>query len=828
MKFYTDAYLQNNIIYLRGRENGKRVSRRIVYKPYLFVPSKRDEPEYRSIYGQSVDKIEFDTVTEARKFIHSYEDVSNFEIFGFSIHKFGYTFLNDYYPGTIDYDPDKLNIGIFDIEVGADEGFPDVYLANKPITAITIKMRDIIVAFGCGDYIAPKGVIYLKFDSEEELLKKFVEVWGQMDLDIISGWNVELFDIPYIINRIAKLIGQKYVDKLSPWGRIEERDVQVFNETKKTYIIRGICVLDYLNLYKKFTYSNQESYKLDHIAFVELGEKKLDYSEYAGLQDLYRRDFQKFMDYNIHDVLLVQRIDDKMNLISLAIAVAYDAKINFSDVFSPIRLWDTVIHNNLLESNIVVSRETEKQKSEKFIGAYVKDPILGLHRYVASFDVEGLYPSLIVQYNISPETYCGKIDQKFSIEDLLGGALNNPKIQEFLKEKNYALTANGCLWDRSTEGVFPRLIVRMMAERKQYKKLMLDAQREYEKNPSNELKNTISKYNNLQMARKILLNSLYGALGNKYFRWFEIEFAEAVTTTGQLAIRWIEQNVNSFVNKLCGENKDRVIAIDTDSVYLNMEDLVTKTQENPIDYMDKVCEQIITPKIASSFDSLVAYTNAYTPFLKMKREALADKGIWTAKKRYILNVHDNEGVRYTEPKLKMMGIEAVKSSTPAACRDKIKQALKIIMNGTEDDVIGFIAKFREEFIALPFEDIAFPRGCNGITEYSDKDTIYKKGTPIHVRGALVYNNAIRNANLDNKYELVRDGEKIKFCYMRLPNTIRENVISITNVLPKELDLKKYIDYDVQFEKSFVEPLKIILDSIGYAVERRSTLAKFLI
>ena len=736
MKFYTDVTLNRGNILLRGYDNGKRISRKVDYKPYLFIPSKTGNSEYRSLFGKNVDKIEFSSIYEAREFIKRYEDVSGFEIFG--LNKFQYTFINDYYPGEINFDPSIINVGYIDIEVNSSGGFPEVRSADHEITAITIKRRDLIISLGCGEFNSPEGVIYIKCPNEAALLLKFLEIWKQLDLDIISGWNIEFFDIPYIVNRITKIHGEEFAKKLSPWELLYENTLEIMGRPTQVYLPKGICILDYMQLYKKFTYTNQESYKLDHIAFVELGERKLDYSEFDGLYDLYERDFQKFMEYNIQDTLLVDRLEQKMNLIGLAMTVAYDAKINFNDVFSPIRLWDTIIHNKLMNDKIVISKPKQTRKVDQFAGAYVKDPLVGLHNYVVSFDVESLYPSLIVQYNISPETYRGKMSRYFTVDQYLDNCLFNTDIPQLLKEQNLALTANSCMWDKDLKGIFPKLVETMMADRKKYKKIMLDAKREYEKTPTNELKNKISKYDNLQMARKIALNSLYGALGNQYFRWFEIEFAEAITLTGQLAIRWTERNVNAFLNKAL-YRKDRVIAIDTDSVYLNLEDLVDKDEKNPIDYLDKLCSEVLDKKIESSFSDLVEYTNAFTPFLKMKREAIADKGIWTAKKRYILNVYDNEGIRYAEPKLKIMGIEAVKSSTPSSCRTKIKEAIKIIMTGTEQDVINFIEKFRQEFKSLTFDEVAFPRGCNGLSNYRDKTSIYKKGTPIHVRGALVYN-----------------------------------------------------------------------------------------
>ena len=827
MKFYTDVYQRGNTIYLRGRDGATRIHKKINYEPYLFVQSKSDNPKYRSLFGKPVDKVEFESIYEARDFIKRYEDVSNFDMYG--LDKFVYPFINDYYPGQVNYDPDKINIGTLDIETASDNGFPDPKTADQEITAITIKRRDMIISLGCGAYNAPEGVIYIQCKDERSLLLKFLEMWKQLDLDILTGWNVEFFDVPYIVNRITRLFDSDMAKTLSPWKLVEEDTLEIMGRVNQIYHIRGLCVLDYMQLYKKFTYTNQESYKLDHIAFVELGERKLDYSEFDNLRELHKHDFQKFMDYNIHDVNLVDRLDNKLNLIGLALTVAYDAKINYEDVFTSVRLWDVIIHNALIQENVVVSRNKSSSKSSQFAGAFVKDPIVGMHKDVVSFDVESLYPSLIVQYNISPETYRGKYHRGFTVDQSLDGALHNPEISTFLKDNNVAMTANSCLWDKDFEGIFPKLIQKMMIERKQYKALMIEAKKEYEKNPSNELKNKISKYDNLQMARKIQLNSLYGALGNQYFRWFEIDFAEAITLTGQLAIRWTEKHINAFLDKATGKTKDRVIAIDTDSVYLNLNDIVADDMtdtEKRVNYLDKICSEVLEQKIKVSFDNLVSYTNAYKPFLRMKREAIANKGIWTAKKRYILNVYDNEGVRYAEPKLKMMGIEAVKSSTPASCREKIKDSLKIIMSGTEADVQSFIQDFKKEFKTLSFDDIAFPRGCNGLAEYSDRNSIYKKGTPIHVRGALVYNHLLKEKGLDKRHEPVKAGEKIKFCYMKVPNPIRENVISVVNTLPPQLDLDKYIDYNLQFTKAFLEPLKGILDAIGYDTEKRSTLESF--
>jgi DNA polymerase elongation subunit (family B) len=336
------------------------------------------------------------------------------------------------------------------------------------------------------------------------------------------------------------------------------------------------------------------------------------------------------------------------------------------------------------------------------------------------------------------------------------------------------------------------------------------------------------------MARKIQLNSAYGAIGNQYFRYYKLANAEAITLSGQVSIRWIENRMNGYINKILKtDGEDYVIASDTDSIYLNLGPLVEavykgreKTNEGVVTFLNKVCETQFEPFIEGAYEELAKYVNAYDNKMVMARENIADRGIWTAKKRYILNVWDSEGVRYEEPKLKMMGIEAVKSSTPAPCRTMIKDALKLIMSGTEDNVIDFIDKCRQEFKALDPEDIAFPRTASDVRKYTASSTIYAKGTPIHIRGALLFNHYIKQKKLTNKYSLIGNGEKVKFIYLKKPNIIQENVVSFIQEFPTELGLDKYIDYDLQFEKSFVEPLKAILDAIGWNVEKTVNLELF--
>jgi DNA polymerase elongation subunit (family B) len=431
-----------------------------------------------------------------------------------------------------------------------------------------------------------------------------------------------------------------------------------------------------------------------------------------------------------------------------------------------------------------------------------------------------------MQYNISPETLCESRHPTVTVDRLLS--------EQEVIEGEYAVCANGAQYRKDVRGFLPELMEKMYNERVIFKKKMLTAKQEYEKTKTKKLEKEISRCNNIQMAKKISLNSAYGAIGNQYFRYFKLANAEAITLSGQVSIRWIENRMNKRLNKILKtEEVDYVIASDTDSIYLNLGPFVDavyegreKTTESVVAFLDKVCEVEFEKYISSSYQALANYVNAYDQKMFMKRENIADRGIWTAKKRYILNVWDSEGVRYNDAKLKIMGIEAVKSSTPAPCRKMIKDGLKVMMSGTEDEMIDYIDKCRTEFKSLEPEEISFPRTASNVTKYKGTHNIYEKGTPMHVRGALLYNHYVKQKGLDKKYAYIQNGEKIKFCYLKDPNPIRENVISFIQDFPKELNLAKYIDYETQFNKAFLEPVKAVLNAIDWEVERRVSLESF--
>ena len=827
MKFYTNVQLIGNQFLVRGVDGGKRYEYRDEFFPTLFVKSKK-KTKYKTLNGEPVETINPGTVRDCREFYKKYEDIENFEIYGND--RYIYQYISEKYPqDEVKFDISKIKLVTLDIEVASEQGFPDVESCEEEILAITIQdyTTKQIVTWGVKPFTYDrKDLTYHHCPTEYELLGSFINYWMRDVPDVITGWNVRLYDIPYLCGRISRIMGDKKMKLLSPWGLVTHEEVFISGREFNVYDIAGLTTLDYLELYKKFTYKAQESYRLDYIASVELGQKKLDHSEFDTFKDFYTKGWQKFIEYNIIDVELVDRLEDKMKLIELALTMAYDAKVNYNDVFYQVRMWDTIIYNYLKKRNIVIPPKNRSQKNEKYAGAYVKEPIPGKYDWVVSFDLNSLYPHLIMQYNISPETLVEARHPSASVERFLN--------QEVEIDGEYATCANGAQYRKDVRGFLPELMDKMYGDRVVFKKKMIEAKKAYEKKPSVALTKEIARCNNIQMAKKISLNSAYGAIGNQYFRYYKLANAEAITLSGQVSIRWIENKMNQHLNKILKtEDIDYVIASDTDSIYLDLGPFVDavfkgreKTTEDVVSFLDKVCDMEFEKYISNSYEELARFVNAYDQKMFMKRENIADRGIWTAKKRYILNVWDSEGVRYEEPKLKMMGIEAVKSSTPAPCRTMIKDALKIMMNGTEDEVQKFIENSRKEFRKLPPEDIAFPRSASDVVKYKAHSTIYSKGTPIHIRGALLYNHYVKQHKLDNKYSLIQNGEKIKFCYLKKPNIIHENIISFIQDFPHEIGLDKYVDYDLQFSKAFLEPLKIILDAIGWNVEKTVNLESF--
>ena len=827
MKFYTNVQQSGNSILVRGYEHGQAFQTREKFNPTLFLPSAKKE-EWKTLEGRNVRPVKQGTIKDAKKFIEDHKEIEDFKIYGQE--RFLNQFIYENYRKDVLYDMSKIRIFNIDIETGAENGFPDLESADQEILLISVKDSEMskITVFGARPFTnKDPEVQYLEFSTEEGLLKAFLHWWSTNYPDVVTGWNVQLFDIPYIYKRIERLFGEKEARLLSPWKTVMRREIYIKGRKNIAYDISGVSCLDYLELYKKFTYKNQESYRLDYIALVELGQQKLDHSEFDTFKEFYTKDWEKFVLYNIHDVRLVQRLDDKMKLLELAIGMAYDAKVNFEDVYSQVRMWDNIIYVYLAEKKIAIPPKKSSIK-ENFVGGYVKPPTPGLYDWVVSFDLNSLYPHLIMQYNMSPETLLPHKHPSANMDNILYRKINTEELC------GQCLAANGTYYDTTKHGFLPEIMDKIYSERKVYKKKMLEAKKIYERKPSIELKKEISRYDNIQMARKIQLNSAYGAIGNEHFRYFRKDIAEAITTSGQVSIQWVSNDINRYLNNLLNtEGEDYVIACDTDSMYLNLGPLVERvfkgretSDEKIVDFIDKICEMELAEFIESSFQKLADYVNAYEQKMEMKRENIARRGFWTRKKRYVLSVWDSEGTRYETPKMKVCGMESQRSSTPGYFRDKLLQVYDMIINQDNETVLNFIAEVKQDVKKQNLVDISFPRGCNNLEKYSSRGKIYEKGTPIQVRAALLYNHYLRQYKLDYKYPLIQEGEKIKFIYLREPNPIGEDVIGFFGDIPKELGLDEFVDYKLQFEKSFFEPVKTVLECVGWESEKRISLLQF--
>ena len=823
--FYTYARHYGNKILYRGiSPNGKRQTARHDFQPTLFVKSDKPSP-YKSMFGETVSPIKFSTNKEAAEFIQTYSDVSNFPVYGQS--DWNYQYLTEKFPGEVPWNQSQIKVISIDIETTVNHGFPDVYNPMEEVTLISVMEANTkrIITWGCGEYTPTEhtshlGVDYRYCSDEKDLFKQFLDWWAQDPPDVVTGWNIQLFDIPYLVTRSEKLFGDDMKKAFSPFNLVNKKEVKIGGREFLRYELWGVAQLDYLDLYKKFTYVTRENYKLDHITEVELGHKKLE-NPHDTFKDFYEKDWNLFVEYNIIDSVLVDQLEDKLKLIELCLTMAYDGKMNYSDVASPVKTWDCLLYNHLWEQKVVFGQKQHTQSSRSIAGAYVQEPVPGQYEWVESFDATSLYPSIIMQYNMSPET-------------LVPGEVYDVTVDGMLERKykfdgKYAVAANGQCFSRSKLGYMPEIVQKFFDDRQRYKKLMKEAEQLLEDTKDTKYKNEIAKYNNFQMARKIQLNSLYGAMANQYFRFYDDRIAEGITLSGQFIIRETATALDAFVNKIVGtENEMYSFYSDTDSCYITLKAVVDKffsdkDMDKLIDILDKIGTEQIEPCISKAMDSLVEYTHAFEKKIFFKREAIADKAIWIAKKRYAMNVYDNEGTRYKEPKLKVMGLEIVRSSTPAPVRESLREAVRLTLTTDEKTLQKFITDTRNAFINMPAEEIAFPRGCNNLGKYTDSADIYKKGTPMHVRGSLLYNYYLKKNKIDQKYERIQEGDKIKFLYLKEPNTIGENCISFNTVIPKEFNIDRYVDYDLMFQKAFLDPMDTIVKSLGWETEHKNTL-----
>jgi DNA polymerase elongation subunit (family B) len=834
MKFYTACAIKGNKILVRGYKNGVRFTDSVYFKPSLFIKSDK-ETKYKTLNGIGVKRMVFDTLYDCREFLKQYEDLNDSPIYGNT--DFVTQYLLETYESEVVYDLSQIKIAYFDIETETEGGFPDLRNPNEKINIIGVRISGVNYAITEKQVSIPNCKLIL-VSSEKELIQKFFELLRKEDIDVLTGWNVKLFDIPYIIGRARLFFDDKEIQSWLPFNLMKERETNIGGTDYRLFEFPGYTTLDYMDLYKKFSGTSQESYALNFIAKAELDEQKLDYAEYGSLREFYTKDFQRFAEYNIQDVELVEKLDNKLRLIDLAVSIAYEAKIPFDVVFFATRIWGTICCDYLLRKDIIPPIQTSYAKDDQFVGAYVKDVAPGLYKNVVSFDATSLYPSIIMGWNISPET-CIKKDASLSADDFLRSKKKQiPSLVEEASDQNACLACNGSMFTNNIRGFIPILIERTFNQRKEAKNKMLELEKEYEHSKDVNLLPRIAALKIRQSVKKILANSLYGCLGNPAFIYSSPELATAVTVTGQVIIRTAENCMNGYIRHLTKDNdKDYVIAVDTDSVYLNIDDIITQIQQKTkitdiTDFVDKICEQKIQPELKKEMDLLTKTLNCSENKIFFKREAIASAGMFIAKKRYALLVQDLEGIRFEEPKLKIMGLETARSSTPAIVRKKLKDCIKIILTKTPEELRQYVNEFYDEFMVLPISDVAAPRGVKGINKYADNTKIYQTGTPIATKAALLHNSYSKKIGIDKQYAAIKENDKIKFVFVKVPNPYgmagKDAVMGFINSPPKEFNLEKYIDRKKQFEKTFGEPLDNILQAINWKLNAQVSLESFFV
>lgn len=845
MKFYTNVFVRGQKIFHRYIENGKPHIVKEDFEPTLYSPTNNPTP-YKSIYGGYLSPTKFENIREMKNHIETYKDVESFSISGMENPL--YQFIAEKYKDEVEFDESLLNIVNIDIETTSANGFPDPIAATEEVNAITaynFKTGKYTV-FGNSQWgevtITDDDKTYIAAPNEKELLLEFLDYWRRSYPDIVTGWNIDGFDTPYLYNRIRNVLGESAANELSPYKIVYEKPGEDnFGRPTTLYNIKGIASLDYLKSYKKFGYRKHSDWKLDTIGYEVAGIAKLDTGVIPG-HKMYLHDYQKFIEYNIRDVEIVKAIEYQKKLLKLIITTAYISKINFEDVFSPVNTWDAIIYNFLLEKNIIIPPK-DNQPSGDFPGAFVRETIPGKHLSVVTYDFTSMYPSIIMGCNISPETLVTDNFQDFDIDEHLDLEFDMSKF----KDDDLSFCASGFSFSKDKRGILGEVTSHMFSKRKHYKGLMLDIEKEIEiikaeKADSKEAKSLMyeknalhSSYDTMQMGVKILLNSLYGATSNRWFRYFDLRLAKSITLQGQFIAKFIAHKVNTYLAPLADYKHDPVIGGDTDSIFISLEPIVKKivgdkevTELQKIDIMDKIAKKNISPRVDKWLDDFSDYCNSFEQKMFMDREVLASVGLYIAKKKYALQIYDNEGVRYAEPKKKVKGIETVKSSSPEWVKDKLNKVLDIVLNGNEKTLQDYIESVKLDFDQLPPEKFAISMTTNGINKYTgtQDEFRYKKGTGAHAKASINFNYFIKKKNLTEKYELIKDGDKIKYVWLTTNNPIKDTVIGFMDVLPPELHLHDYVDYEHQFVKVFTQPITNIIKVLGWTTKAEDNLEEF--
>ena len=844
-QFYTNALRYKNKILMRGYdEYGERMHKEILYSPTLYTVSDGIDTGWRAfIGGKNLIPKEFHTMSDARQFIDDMAIRPDVNICGSS--DYVSCFLNDCFEPDMSPDMSKVRVLTMDIEVGTEGGYAPASKPWQPVTAITIGTGKKFFSFGLKDFAPPESNMhYLKCTSESDLLNKFLTAWNVLDADIVTGWNTNGYDLPYLKGRIDKVLGDGESSRLSPWNLpVELRDViGRFGMKTLKPSIPGIACIDLLDLYlnMKFVQAQRESYTLDYISQFELGDRKTPYQElgYPTLQSLYEKNPQLYMEYNVQDVSLVERLEKKLGFIQLLMAIAYDARINYADATGSVKLWECLIRNKLLKKKQIPplrNKNDHGNKEHSIMGAYVKATKPGIYKWCVSFDASSLYPSIIRQWNISPETFKG-VKYKVNMAELNDASWTSALQQATLDDCTIA--SNGAAFNRRTVGILPELMAEYFDKKQKYGNDCIVLEKKLESMTDKTSPEAVliqSKIRSLKLNRKvtkITLNSAYGSMSNPYFLFYNDDVAESVTMSGQTFIRFMADNTNIYLNRVLGTTDgDYIVASDTDSIIVDcsrlIQDMVTRgivkstDRDRITEILDQFAKGKMQPLLHEWTHDLEHKTNASMHAIDMAREVIADKALWVASKNYVMRVIDLSGVRYAEPHYKIMGLEIVRSSTPTACRTALKDAMKLVLDDDSDKLINFIENFRNVHMSTDIDKLAKTTKVSRLEYYA----LNTQRVPQQVRASLLYNEIIKDKGLTDMYSSITEGSKVKLVRLKMPNPCGSSVMAFPDgILPDELGLKPYIDYDTMFEDTFLKPLRRMTVPANVETEHRATLA----
>lgn len=825
-------------------EYGNRTSYDSTYEPYICLETNVNST-LTSIYNTGLKKVSFRNHYDRNKYIKNSGVVRLFENLPAT-----QQFLVDTYWKDIESDKATkypIRVVFVDIETYSPDSFPIPDEASHTINVITVydSLSEEFTTWGLNHSYKPTqpNVTYIRCDTEAILLEKFIEYFQKDIPDILSGYNSEFFDIPYLINRINNVLGENQANKLSPIGRVYFRTILgKFGKEQKRYHIDGIACIDYLDIYKRFCMSMRESYKLDTIGEIELGENKIDYGD-QNLAQLADSDWKTFVDYNIQDVNLLIRLEKKLKYLELLRMLAYAGCTTFESALGSLSIITGLCAIRARHKELRIPTFIRDAGDGKNEGAYVGEPQKGFQEHIISFDANSLYPNVMISLNLSPETKVGKIisksDKEIVVKHVNGETykLEPHKFLKFVESEEISISKALVLFSQKKKGIVPEIVDSYYQKRVEIKALLKAAKQKQLKLKKNsdeykKLQTTIEYLNIQQFTIKILINSIYGYFGNKQSSLGDDDIARSITLTGQAVIKQSNEFLIDFI-KTHGKTTDEdvrkkspIIYNDTDSSYVSIKQVVNNLNIKLKDEEGNITKEYyeIVQRIEDTLNTSIKewgsrVLRSKDCRLAFKREAIADVGLFLQKKRYVIHVLDNEGIPCN--KFKYTGVEVVRTTMPKPVKPYVKKIIEtMLITQSESKTNGVFAETYDIFKKLPIEDIAFVMGINGYEKYADVSNGFEtvKGMPVHVKAAYYYNNLLERYGITNQYETLSSGDKVRYFYLKQPNKFGLSVIGYKYYLPKEFKDDLEPDREKMFEKIIYSVMDRFYETVGWKLK----------